>query len=85
MKGQEGTATGGVDALLNLLEIDPDALREAEFVQAQAILDTLIGETIASASMEANRIVVETASGNRYFFYGFMGNAPGGGNPKRAG
>jgi hypothetical protein len=76
MNAQEGTA-GGVDELLNLLEIDPDALREAEFMQAQAILDSLVGETIARASMEDCRIVVETASGNRYFFYGFMGNAPG--------
>jgi hypothetical protein len=75
MNAQEGTV-GGVDELLNLLEIDPDALREAEFFQAQAILDSLVGETIAKASMEDCRIVIETASGNRYFFYGFMGNAP---------
>jgi len=76
MTPNEGAA-GNVGELLNLLEIDPEALREAEFAQAQSILDTLVGETIASATMEDNRIVVETTSGNRYFFYGFMGNAPG--------
>ncbi len=77
MKGQGETGASAVDDLLNLLEIDPDALREAEFAQAQAILDTMVGETISSASMEDRRIVVETVNGNRYFFYGFMGNAPG--------
>jgi hypothetical protein len=75
MKGQEETTAGDVDDLLNLLEIDPDALREAEFTQAQAILDTLVGQTIAAATMEDRRIVVETTAGNRYFFYGFIGNA----------
>jgi hypothetical protein len=62
-----------LDDLLHLTEIDPDTLREAEFVQAQMILDTLVGQTIAKATMEETRIVVETQSGNRYFFYGFMG------------
>ena len=76
MKGQGETGASAVDDLLTLLEIAPDALREAEFAQAQAILDTMVGETISSASMEDRRIVVETANGNRYFFYGFMGNAP---------
>ena len=75
MKGDQARIED-VDDLLNLLEIDPDALREAEFAQAQAILDTLVGQTIASASMEDRRIVVETTDGNRYFFYGFMGNSP---------
>jgi len=74
--GEEETKTGTIDELESLLEIDPDALREAEFAQAQAILDTMVGETIAAASMEDRRIVIETTSGNRYFFYGFMGNMP---------
>jgi hypothetical protein len=80
MGEEETTKTGTIDELESLLEIDPDALREAEFAQAQAILDTMVGETIATASMEDRRIVIETTSGNRYFFYGFMGNAalPGG-------
>ncbi|HEY0798062.1 MAG TPA: hypothetical protein VGD50_02875 [Candidatus Baltobacteraceae bacterium] len=63
-----------MDDLIHLMEIEPDSLREAEFVQAQMILDTLVGETVTAASMEDTRIVVETASGNRYFFYGFMGS-----------
>lgn len=56
------------------MDIDPDALREAEFVQAQSILDTLVGKTIGTAQIEDTRIVVETTDGNRYFFYGFMGS-----------
>jgi hypothetical protein len=62
------------DDLLHLTEIDPDTLREAEFVQAQMILDTLVGQTVIKATMEETRIVVETQNGNRYFFYGFMGS-----------
>jgi hypothetical protein len=75
MKRQDEPGTASVDDLLSLFEIDPDALREAEFAQAQAILDTMVGQSIASASMEDRRIVVTTSNGNRYFFYGFMGNA----------
>ncbi|HMD01729.1 MAG TPA: hypothetical protein VKG44_02070 [Candidatus Baltobacteraceae bacterium] len=56
------------------MEIDADALREAEFEQTQGILDTLAGKTIAKATLEDTRIVVETSDGNRYFFYGFMGS-----------
>ena len=62
-----------VDELLNLIEIEPDALREAEFAQAQAILETMIGKTITSASIEDTRIVVTTSDGSKYFFYGFLG------------
>ena len=69
-----------LDDLINLTEIDPDTLREAEFVQAQLILDTLVGETITKATMEDTRIVIETSNKNRYFFYGFMGS--GRGNPR---
>jgi hypothetical protein len=65
MSERETNKAATVDELRSLLEIDPDALREAEFAQAQAILDTLVGETIASATMEDRRIVVETKSGNR--------------------
>ena len=64
-----------VDELLNLIEIEPDALREAEFMQAQSILETMIGKTITSASIEDTRIVVTTSDGNRYFFYGFLGES----------
>ncbi len=62
-----------IDELLQLIEVEPDALREAEFLQAQAILDTLVGKSIAAANVEETRIVVTTSDGNRYFFYGFLG------------
>jgi|HubBroStandDraft_1064217.scaffolds.fasta_scaffold171574_1 hypothetical protein len=78
MAESDASKTGTVDDLESLLEIDPDALREAEFAQAQAILDTMVGATIASASMEERGIVIEVTSGNRYFFYGFIGNVPSG-------
>jgi hypothetical protein len=58
-----------------LQDIDPEALREAEFEQTQGILNTLKGKTIKSATMEEARIVIETADGNRYFFFGFMASS----------
>lgn len=64
-----------IEELLHLIEVEPDALREAEFLQAQAILDTMVGKTITAAEMQERRIVVETSDGNKYFFYGFLGNA----------
>lgn len=66
-----------IDELLHLIEVEPDALREAEFMQAQAILETLVGQTVASAEVEDTRIVITTGDGNKYFFYGFLGNAGG--------
>ncbi len=54
--------------------MDPDALREAEFLQAQMILDMMVGKTIVSAEMQEKRIVITTSDGNEYFFYGFLGN-----------
>jgi hypothetical protein len=63
-----------IDELLDLIEVEPDALREAEFLQAQAILETLVGKTIASALVEPTRIVITTSDGCRYFFYGFLGS-----------
>jgi hypothetical protein len=83
-----GTGSPGRDALGKLLkdianvefvrdlqDIDPEALREAEFEQTQDILDTLIGKRIVRATIEDSRIVVETDGGNRYFFFGFMASA----------
>lgn len=67
------TIHGRIDELLQLIEVEPDALREAEFLQAQAILDTLVGKKIAAAHVEETRIVITTVDGNRYFFYGFLG------------
>jgi hypothetical protein len=64
-----------LETLLSILdEIDPDELREAERAEAQAIMNTLVGATIKSATVEETRIVVETADGNRYYFYGLMGS-----------
>jgi hypothetical protein len=63
-----------IDELLQLIEVEPDALREAEFLQAQAILETLVGKTITKAEIEDTRIVITTSEGNRYFFYGFLGS-----------
>lgn len=62
-----------VDQLLDLVEIEPDALREAEFMQAQAILDTLVGKSVTEATIDETRIVVTTSDGSKYFFYGFLG------------
>ncbi|MGZ3498289.1 MAG: hypothetical protein ACXVAK_12095 [Vulcanimicrobiaceae bacterium] len=62
-----------IDELLHLIEVEPDALREAEFLQAQAILETMIGKTVTSAELEDTRIVVTLSDGNKYFFYGFLG------------
>jgi hypothetical protein len=73
--GADQLGNDKIDDLINLMDIDPDALREAEFVQAQSILDTLVGKTIEHASIEDTRIVVETTEGDRYFFYGFMGGS----------
>ncbi len=61
------------DMIIESTEVDPDSLREAEFLQAQMILDTLVGKTIASAQIEETRIAVSTTDGLTFFFYGFMG------------
>jgi hypothetical protein len=63
-----------IDELLELIEVDPDALREAEFLQAEGILQNLIGKTVTAAEIEETRIVITTSDGNRYFFYGFLGS-----------
>jgi hypothetical protein len=59
---------------IDLQDIDPSLLREAEFEQTRWVLDELAGKTIAKAELEDTRIVIETGDGNRYFFYGFMGS-----------
>lgn len=55
------------------LEVEPEALAAAEFMQAQMILDTMVGKTIAKADVEETRIAVTATDGTTYFFYGFMG------------
>lgn len=62
-----------IDELLQLIEVEPDALREAEFLQVQAILETMIGKTVTAAEVADTRIVITTSDGNQYFFYGFLG------------
>jgi hypothetical protein len=64
-----------IDELMELIEVEPDALREAEFLQAQAILETLVGKKVSAADVEDTRIVITTEDGNRYFFYGFLGES----------
>jgi hypothetical protein len=57
----------------NLLEIDPEALRAAEFMQAQELLGGMVGRRVVSAKLEETRIAIETDDGAVYYFYGFMG------------
>jgi hypothetical protein len=61
------------EAELGSIEIDPESLRAAEFMQAQMILDSMVGKTIVRAEIEDTRIAVTTDDGITFFFYGFMG------------
>jgi hypothetical protein len=63
-----------IDQLLHLIEAEPDGLRAAEFLQAQEILQSLVGKTVTAASVEDTRIILTTSDGCRYHFYGFMGS-----------
>jgi len=58
-----------------LLDIDADALREAEKVFAQGILDTMAEKEVAKAAYEDTRVVVIMTDGSEYYFYGFMGES----------
>ncbi len=57
----------------SLLDIEPEALRAAEFMQAQELLGGMVGRRIVSAQLEDTRISIETDDGSIYYFYGFMG------------
>ena len=59
----------------DLLDIDPDALREAEKIFAQGILDTMAGKQVVRAVYEDTRVVVIMSDGSEYYFYGFMGES----------
>jgi len=59
----------------DLLDIDPDALREAEKIFAQGILDTMAGKQVVRAVYEDTRVVVVMSDGSEYYFYGFMGES----------
>lgn len=54
-------------------DIDPDGLREAELMQARAMLQRLVGRTIQDLRVEDTRIALQTDDGVTYYFYGFMG------------
>ena len=59
----------------DLVDIDPDALREAERVFAQGILDTMPGKSVARATYEEFRVVLSMTDGTEYYFYGFLGES----------
>jgi len=54
-------------------DINPEGLREAELIQARAMLQRLVGRTIRDLRVEETRIALETDDGVTYYFYGFMG------------
>lgn len=58
-----------------LLDIDAEALREAEKIFAQGILDTMAGKAVAKATYEDTRVVIIMTDGSEYYFYGFMGES----------
>jgi len=62
-----------IDELLGLIEAEPDRLRAAELLNTQAVLESLIGKTVTSASLEETRVTIATADGRQYHFYGFLG------------
>ncbi len=64
-----------------LLEIEPEALRAAEFIQAQSILEAMVGRRIVAARVEETRIAIETDDETTYYFYGFMGEDSPEGDP----
>ncbi len=55
------------------LEVESDALREAEMMQAQRRLQYLVGRTIAEVRVEETRIAIALDDGHTFFFYGYMG------------
>jgi len=63
-----------IEELLELIEVEPDSLRTAEFLQAQALLDRLVGKTISAATIDRTRVAITTSEGSRYYFYGFLGS-----------
>ena len=60
------------------IQLQPDALRAAEFMQAERVLGGMVGHTVVAARVEETRIAIETDDGNVYYFYGFMGEDAGG-------
>ena len=64
--------------LPDLNDLEPDALREAEFGAVQSLLDSMVGKRISSATIDETRIAVATEDGAEYFFYGFLGGGMAG-------
>ncbi len=62
-----------IDELLELIEAEPEHLQTAELLNARAVLQSLVGKTIAAAVVDDRRVAVTTADGGRYYFYGFLG------------
>jgi hypothetical protein len=58
----------------DLNDIEPEALREAEFGTVQAILDSMIGKRVKTATIGDAHIEVTTDDGAVYSFYGFLGS-----------
>lgn len=54
-------------------DVDPEGLREAELMQARAMLQRLVGRTIRDLRVEETRIALTTDDDVTYYFYGFMG------------
>ena len=55
------------------MAIESEALRAAEFMQAQELLNGMVGRRIVAARLEETRIAIETDDGAIFYFYGFMG------------
>jgi UDP-3-O-acyl-N-acetylglucosamine deacetylase len=64
----------------DLNDIEPEALREAEFGTVQAVLDSMVGTRIVSATLDETHIEIRTDDGSAYSFYGFLGSS----GPKRS-
>lgn len=58
----------------DLNDIEPEALRDAEFGTVQSVLDSMVGKKITSAGIGETRIAIETDDGTTYSFYGFLGS-----------
>ena len=67
------TMSDRIEDLLDLIEIEPERLAAAEFINARAVLESLVGKTIVETSVDERRITLRTADGSRYHFYGFLG------------
>lgn len=62
-----------IDVLLDLIEVEPEHLQTAESINAQAVLENLVGKTVSGAAVGDRRVAVTTSDGYRFYFYGFLG------------